>query len=150
MINTIPAVRYRYGPRPRTKQSYKQCSGTAMICCGSGSDFEKVLVPHRFWFRLRMQTIFSQVFQKRKFSQNLAFSMSKGSLFPRKFASQCLVFCLFITFYIGSGSKSGSRTSCGAGTVMHSSYGSGSARTESYGSCGSGFGSITLSIRCNG
>jgi hypothetical protein len=43
-----------------------------MICCGSGSDFEKVF---------RIQTILSTVFQKIKIEQKLAFSMSEAALF---------------------------------------------------------------------
>jgi hypothetical protein len=43
-----------------------------------------------------------------------------------------MIFLLFITFYDGSGFKSGS----GTGTTMHS--GSGSAKAESYDACGSG------------
>jgi hypothetical protein len=54
--------------------------------------------------------LFSTVFQQLKFVQNLAFSMLKVALFPRKLGS--IFFGLCITFYIGSGS-------IGSGSIGH-------------------------------
>jgi hypothetical protein len=82
-------------------------------------------------------------FNKQKFVENLAFSMSEEALFPRKLASHFLFLSFFIPFSFGSGSKSGSRTgSAGPGTVMH--CGSDSAKVKSYGSCCSSSGSTRL------
>jgi hypothetical protein len=73
-------------------------------CCGSGS----------------RQTIFSTVlYQNLKILYKiLPFQCQKYHYFPENFT---LIFYLFVTFYVGSG------------TVMH--FGSGSANAKSYGSC---------------
>jgi hypothetical protein len=55
-----------------------------MICCGSGSDFVKVLVP-----------VPNPVFQKQKFVKNLVFSLSESALFPRKMVSFFIYLKLF-------------------------------------------------------
>ncbi len=49
--------------------------------------------------------IFNTVFNSQKFIQNLALSVLEAALFPRKLASK-FRFVDFLTFYIGSGSKS--------------------------------------------
>jgi hypothetical protein len=58
--------------------------------------------------------------------------MLEASLFPRKLASHFFFTFVGITFFVGSGLKSGS----GTGTGMN--YGSGSAKAKS---CGPGSGS---------
>jgi hypothetical protein len=74
----------------------KQCCGTAMICCGSGSRSGQYLAQ----------------FSNRKFVQNLAISISW------KVGLSFWIFDFFyITFYVGSGSKFGS------GTAVHSGSG---------------------------
>jgi hypothetical protein len=58
------------------------------------------------------------------------------AVFSQEVGLSFLIFLLFfITFYVGSVSKYGSRT----GTEVHT--GSGSTKAKSYGSCGSGSGS---------
>jgi hypothetical protein len=76
------------------------------------NDLIVVSVPtlERFWFRhrfrIRIQKIFSTVFQQQNFFvQNLALSMLEAALLPRRFGSS---FMICISFYVGSGSKSGS------------------------------------------
>jgi hypothetical protein len=71
----------------------------------------------------------AQFFNKQKFVRNVAFLCQKQHYFPESWPP----ILLFIQFYFGSGSKSGS----GNGTVMHCGYGS--EKAKSYGSCGSGF-----------
>jgi hypothetical protein len=85
-----------------------------MICCGSGSDFGKVSAfgsdPDNIKHRSPNQ-------------KKVAFSLSEAALFLRKLAYHFRFFDFFIlTFYVGSGSKSGS------GTVMHSCSGSAKAK----------------------
>ncbi len=58
-----------------------------MIYCGSvsgsGSDFEKVLVP----VLVLDPASLAQFSKNKKIVQNLAFSMSEAALFPKKLAS---------------------------------------------------------------
>jgi hypothetical protein len=63
---------------------------------GSGSSSGSRLIQHSFSIK--------------KFVQNLVFSMLEAALFPRNFASNLGFFDFFITFYVRSGSKSGSGT----------------------------------------
>jgi hypothetical protein len=76
-----------------------------------------------------IQTI-AQFFNKILVQKSCLFNVRN----PRKSASHIRFVGFFLSFYVGSRSKSGSgiRT----GTIMQS--GSGSAKTKSYGSCGSG------------
>ncbi len=76
-----------------------QCCGTVMICCWL-----------RFRFRLqqfRMQTIFSTVFQQQRISTKSCPFSDRSSIISQKVG---LSFLFFITFYVESGSKSGSGT----------------------------------------
>ncbi len=87
-----------------------------------------------FWFlfrlRFRIQTIFSTVFKKQKISKILPFQyLSEAAYFSEIcYLNFNFLKLFFITFYVGSRSKSGSDTR----TVVHS------------GSCDSGSGSKTL------
>jgi hypothetical protein len=98
-----------------------------MIYCGSvsgsGSYCRKVLVPVPI--QVQIQTYLALFFNNKKLVQNLASSMLEAALFPRKLASNFLIFLLLfsITFYVGSG------------IGIH--YGSGSAKAKSCGSFGS-------------
>jgi len=56
----------------------EQCCGTAMICCGSGSDLGSGSGSRHY---------LAQFSNNKKLVQNLAFSMSQAALFPRKLAS---------------------------------------------------------------
>jgi hypothetical protein len=95
-----------------------------MIYCGSGSDFEKVSVPVPVPVpdpdntKLNFST-------KINFLQNLAFSISKAALFPRKLASHLKFFDFSFYFILNQDKIAGS----GNGTVMHS--GSVSAKAKS-------------------
>jgi hypothetical protein len=109
-------------------------STTSTMWKVSAHDHLSVAVPvptlEKFWFRFRIQKIFSTVFQKQKVAQNLAFSMSsEAGYFPESWPLILIFRLFFITFHVGSGSK------CCSGTEMHS--GLGSAKAKSSGSCGS-------------
>jgi hypothetical protein len=70
--------------------------------------------------------LFSRVFQEQEMLQNLTFSMLGAALFSRKLASTFRFFYFCITFYVGSGSRSGTGTRSRTG--MH--YTSGSAKAK--------------------
>jgi hypothetical protein len=59
-------------------QCYNQCCGAVLICCGSGSDFGKVLVPGPV---PADPDNIEQFSNNKKFVQNLAFSISEAALF---------------------------------------------------------------------
>jgi hypothetical protein len=82
-----------------------------MIYCHSGTYFRKVLFRFRLWFWFRFQLPDPDTFFKNnKFGQNFAFSMLEAAMFPKKSAANFLFFDFCVTFYVGSGYKSGSGT----------------------------------------
>ncbi len=95
-----------------------------MIYCGSGSgfDFGKVLVP--VTVPVPVPDLFSTVFQQQKICTNLAFSMLTATLFAKKLAPNLVFFYFCITYYVGSGSNSGS------GTRTHNCSGSATANVS--------------------
>jgi hypothetical protein len=75
----------------------RQCCGTVMICCGSGSDFLKSFGSGSGWRQCLEQ------FSKNNFilGKSCLFTV-KSILFPRKLASHLFSFWLsFITLYVG-------------------------------------------------
>jgi hypothetical protein len=101
---------------------FRQCCGTVMIYCSSGSGFGSENISS---LKKNRYKILPFSCQKQPYFQTVELSV--------------LIFNFFILFYVGFGYKSGSRT----GTVMHS--GSGSAKAKSYSSCwGSSSSSTTL------
>ncbi len=97
-----------------------QCYGTVMINCGSGSYFGKVLA-------LIPVPIPDPDYLAQFFNNNKNCTMLEAALFPKKFASNFLSFDFCITFYVRSGSKSGSGMYCGSGfSKEKKSCGSGS------------------------
>jgi hypothetical protein len=95
-----------------------QCCGTVLICCRSGSDFGKILVP------VPDPDKFSSFLKAIKIAQNLAFLMPEAAYFPESWPLILDFLTFFLIFYVGSGSKSGS------GTVIHSGTGSTKAVTD--------------------
>ncbi len=70
----------------------RQCSGTVMICCNSGSGCRQCL----------------EQFSQNNFILGKSCLFNSKSIFPRKLTSHFLIFWLsFITIYVGLGSKSG-------------------------------------------
>ena len=65
-----------------------QCCGTVTICCDSGSDFRKVW----FRFRLRIQTIFSTIFQQQQNCTKSCLIKVRSSIISQKAESWPLSF----------------------------------------------------------
>ncbi len=63
---------------------------SAAICCGSGSDFGKVLVPAPD----PDNTLFSTIFQQQKFVKNHAFLMSEAAYLPESWPVRFFYFLL--------------------------------------------------------
>ncbi len=88
-----------------------------MVYYGSGSDLEK--------FRFRFPApdpdniVFTVVlFFNKKTAKNLAFSMIEAALFLGKLTSHFLFVDFCISFYVGSGSQSGSGMHTGSGSAV--------------------------------
>jgi hypothetical protein len=120
-----------------------------MICCGSGSDFGKALVP------LPDPDNILQFSNNKKIVQYLAFSMSETTFFPRKLPSlfNFLNFLLgFILCWIRIQIRNRIRNKIWIRNLNRNAFRFRfcEAKAKSYGFCGSASGSTTIRVSKSG
>ncbi len=114
---------------------WKQCCGTLKICCGSGSDFEKVMVPV-------LVPDLDNILHSFPTTKKLCLSMSEAALFPRKMAFHFRFFDFFYSILCWIRIRCRNRIR----NRNRDSSGSGSTKANSYGSCDSGSKTLSESL----